>query len=263
MNHEELLMGLRKLFLHEISREYIEVSKLAEKERKTYEQYLANLVQIELRAKHQQRVKRLIHQAKLPLNKSLETYNFDLRTGITAQQFNRLAEGDFVRQAINIVFFGSFGVGKTHLAITLTERLCGRGFKCFFTSTHALINQLLAAKRDLTLASLLKRLDAYDVLACDELGYIPHDQDGADLFFQLISQRTERKSMIITTNLTYSEWDRVFLNPTTTAAAVDRIIYKCETFNIGGENWRALTAKKRLNKKVSENDLTEPTTPNN
>lgn len=266
MKHEELMTGLKKLFLYEIAKEYVEVSKLAEKQRKTYEQYLANLVQIELHAKHQQKVKRLIRQAKLPLPKALESYDFNLRTGITAQQFNRLTEGEFVRQASNVVFFGSFGVGKTHLAIVLTEHLCGLGFKCLFTSTHALINQLLSAKRDLTLASLMKRLDHFDVIACDELGYIPHDQDGADLFFQLISQRSERRSMIITTNLTYSEWDRVFLNPITTAAAVDRIIYKCETFNIGGENWRGMMAKKRLNKKESEleseKELTESSTSN-
>jgi DNA replication protein DnaC len=263
MNHEELMAGLKKLFLNEISKEYIEVSKLAEKERRTYEQYLSKLVQIELQAKHQQKVKRLIGHAKLPLSKALETYSFDLRTGITAQQFNRLTEGDFVRQAINVVFFGSFGVGKTHLAIVLTERLCNLGFKCLFTSTYALINQLLSAKRDLTLASLFKRLDNYDVITCDELGYIPHDQDGADLFFQLISQRSERKSFIITTNLTYSEWDRVFINPITTAAAVDRIIYKCETFNIGGENWRGMMAKKRITKKDLEKELTESNLPIN
>ena len=79
-----------------------------------------------------------------------------------------------------------------------------------------------------------------------ELGYVPHDQDGADLFFQLISQRSERKSLLITTNLTYSEWDKVFLNLKTTAAAVDRVIYNCETFNIEGPSWRGMEAKKKL-----------------
>jgi DNA replication protein DnaC len=161
----------------------------------------------------------------------------------------RLTEGDFVRQAFNLVFYGTFGVGKTHLVIALVESLCALGYKCLFTSTHSLINELLSTKRDLTLTALFKRLDRFDVIACDELGYVPHDQDGADLFFQLISQRTERKSMIITTNLTYSEWDRVFINPITTAAAVDRIIYRCETFNVKGPSWRGMEAKKRLGKK--------------
>ena len=118
---------------------------------------------------------------------------------------------------------------------------------------HNLINQLVEAKRELTLTSLSKRLDKFDVIICDELGYVAHDRYGADLFFQLISQRAERKSMVITTNLTFSEWEQVFLDPRTTAAAVDRVIPNCETFNIGGERFRAITAKKRMQNK---NDLT-------
>ena len=172
-----------------------------------------------------------------------------MRTGISAKQVTRLAEGDFVRQAANVVMYGSFGLGKSHLAMALTSQLCEAGFKCLFSSTHALIAGLLTAKRDLTLASLFKRLDRFDLIVCDELGYVPHDQDGADLFFQLISQRSERKSVMITTNLTYSEWELVFLNPRTTAAAVDRIIHNCETFNIGGDSWRGLEAKKRMSNK--------------
>jgi DNA replication protein DnaC len=252
--HEELIMGLKQLFLYEMATQYVEVSKIAEQEKRTYEQYLAQLVTLELQAKQSQRVNRLIKEAKLPLRKSLESYKFDCRKGITSQQFNRLATGEFVKQAANVVFFGSFGVGKSHLAIALIEKLCDAGMKCLFTSTHGIIGQLLTAKRDLTLASLFKRLDKYDLIVCDELGYVPHDQDGADLFFQLISQRSERKSMLITTNLTYSEWDQVFLNPRTTAAAVDRIVHNCETFNIEGPTWRGMTAKNRQSTK----QLTDP-----
>jgi DNA replication protein DnaC len=251
--HEELISGLKQLHLNDMATQYVEVAKQSEKDKRTYEQYLAKLVQIELAAKHQQKVARLIKEAKIPLHKGLDGYNFDVRTGITAKQFNRLATGEFIRKAENVVFFGSFGVGKTHLAIALTGMLCAAGFRCLHTTTHGLINQLLAAKRDLALASLFKRLDKYDLIVCDELGYVPHDQDGADLFFQLISQRSERKSLLITTNLTYSEWDQVFLNTRTTAAAVDRVIHHCETFNIGGETWRGLVAKKRF----SENKLTD------
>src|SRR5690349_5617125 len=123
LKHEELIASLRQLFLHEMAIQYVEVSKIAEKEKKTYEQYLTQLVTLELQAKHRQRVNRLTREAKLPLRKSLESYNFDCRKGITAQQFNRLASGEFVKQAANVVFFGSFGVGKSHLAIALIERL--------------------------------------------------------------------------------------------------------------------------------------------
>jgi DNA replication protein DnaC len=246
MKHEELISGLITLHLHDIASQYVEISKISEKEKRTYEQYLAKLVQIELSAKHRQKVARLTKEAKLPLYKSLDTFNFDLRTGINAKEWNRLATGDFVRQAANVVFYGSFGLGKTHLAIALTAKLCEAGFKCLYTTTHGLIDSLVTAKRDLALTSLFKRLDKFDLIYCDELGYVPHDQDGADLFFQLISQRNERKSLLITTNLTYSEWDRVFLNLRTTAAAVDRVIHNCETFNIGGDSWREIEARKKL-----------------
>jgi DNA replication protein DnaC len=254
MKHEQLLGGLKTLHLHQMARDYVEISKLAEKDKKTYEQYLAKLVEIELSEKHRLKTVRLLKQAKVPVPKSLDNYNFDIRTGITAQQFKRLATGDFVKQAGNVVFYGGFGMGKTHLAIALTGLLCEVGFKCYFSSVHSLINQLVAAKRELTLTSLTKRLDKLDLIVCDELGYVAHDRDGADLFFQLISQRAERKSMVITTNLTFSEWEQVFLDPRTTAAAVDRVIPNCETFNIGGdESYRARLAKERMKNK---NDLT-------
>src|SRR5271154_1062175 len=111
MKHEQLLVGLKTLHLHQMAKEYVEISKLAEKERKTYEQYLAKLVEIELAGKHRLRTERLIKQAKVPLVKSLDAYNFNIRTGITAQEFNRLLTGEFVREAGNVVFYGSFGMG--------------------------------------------------------------------------------------------------------------------------------------------------------
>lgn len=255
MNHEELTTGLKTLKLPTMALGYVELAKIAEKEKLTYEHYLGKLVNDELLEKHAIKVKRLLKEAKVVLPKTLAGYDFSVRTGITAKQIKRLSEGSFVREAANVVFFGSHGVGKTHLALCLTQMLCEKGFRCYFCSTHALIDSLLKAKHDLELTSLFRRLDRFDLIACDELGYIPHEQAGADLFFQLISQRSERKSLLITTNLTYSEWDKVFLNPLSTAAAVDRIIHNCETFNILGPSWRKETAKKRnttLTQEVSQ-----------
>lgn len=251
MTHEELTKNLRQLNLPAMADGYIEASRSAEKSRLTYEQYLAGLASEEIHAKNEMRIKRLGKEAKVPMQKRVETFDFATRTGITEQEFKRLAKGDFVRKGSNIVFFGSFGVGKTHLAIALINELVKANVRCLFISTHTLIEQMCEAKKGLTLQSLFKRLERYDLLVCDELGYIAQTQDGADLFFQLISQRSERKSMLITTNLTYSEWDRVFINPLNTAAAVDRIIYKCETFNIAGPSWRAEEAKKRSKMKTT------------
>ena len=253
MKHEKLLEGLKALYLNQMASEYVEISKIAEKEKKTYEQYLAKLVEIELHSKHRLKVARLIKQARIPIPKSLDTYNFDLRTGITPQSLKRLTGGEFVREAGNVVLYGGFGLGKTHLAIALTSQLCELGYKCLFSTAHTLMNQLLEAKQNLTLTSFFKRMDKFDVLTIDELGYVAHERDAADLLFQLISQRAERKSIVITTNLTFSEWEQVFLCPKTTAAVVDRVIPNCETFNIGGESFREILAKKKLKNK---SDLT-------
>lgn len=245
LNYEQLNFSLKQLRLSRIAHEYSEVARQALKAELTYEQYLAKLVQIEMESKNQNRIKKLIFESKIPYKKNLETYDFSIRKGITKAQFEELASGEFIKRADNVVFYGGFGVGKTHLAIQLVQRFCERHFRCLYLSTNALINQLLVAKRSLEINTLFKKLDRYDLLVCDELGYIPETQEGADLFFQLISQRSERKSLMITTNLTYSEWEKVFLNPLTTAAAVDRIIYHCQTFNIVGQSYRSLTAKKR------------------
>lgn len=235
MNHTELHASLKNLRLFAMADSYVEVAKSAETKNISYEKYLAALVSAELAHKQVTRAKTLIAAAKLPIEKHLENFRYDNRRGITPQQVARLAEGDWVKKFENIVFYGSFGLGKTHLAIGILRALCERGFRCKFLTTNQLINSLLDAKKDLALTSVLRRLDSFDVIACDELGYVPQSQEGADLFFQFIAQRYERKSLILTTNLTYSEWSKVFLNPITTAAAVDRIIHHCQTFNLEGD----------------------------
>ena len=245
MKHEELVSGLKKLHLHTIAREYAEVARLCEQEKRTYEQYLAANVTSEVKAKEQAKIRRNISAAGLPREKTLETYDFSQRNGITREQVNRLRQGQFIKDAWNVVLYGSFGVGKSHLAEGLTLALCNSGFRCLFIAMPDLIEKLVNAQTTLTLADSFQKLDRYDLLAIDELGYTPQSKDGADLFFKLISHRYERRSILFTTNLTYSEWDKVFLNPITTAAAVDRIIHKCETFNVTGPSWRAEEALKR------------------
>jgi len=260
MTHEQLTEGLRKLNLPAMAEGFMEASRAAEKGRLTYERYLAGLVEAETEHKTKVRIQRLQAHAKIPLNKKIEAYDFSKRTGITDLEFKRLAAGDFVREGSNVVFYGSFSVGKTHLAIALINELIKRNIRCLFTSTHSLIEQMLEAKKNLTLQHLFKRIEKNDLLVCDELGYIAPSQDGADLFFQLISQRSERKSILITTNLTYSEWDRVLVNPLNTSAAIERIIHKCETFNIAGPSWRAEEAKKRTGLKTRLTDKQIETT---
>lgn len=261
MKHEDLIEALKQLRLTAMAKNYSELARQCEQNKRTYEQYLAALTAAELAHKKQQRISRFVKDAKLPKDRRIADYDFKCRTGISDQQVRRLAEGDFVKQGWNVVFFGGFGVGKSHLALALTKDLCAAGYRCLFISVHDLIDGLLTAQKHLTLAAEFRRLDRFDLVTLDELGFTPQTKDGADLFFQFISQRYERKSLMITTNLAYSEWDSVFINPVTTAAAVDRIIHNCETFNIKGPSWRTEEAKKRAKTtrmqetKLASNDL--------
>jgi DNA replication protein DnaC len=235
-----------------MAEDYLETARQCEKTRSTHEQYLACLVKAEIEKKRLVRIQRRIKEAQFKRLKQLETYDFSCRKGITVEQVTRLKDCDFIRKAANVVFYGPVGVGKSHLAVGLAIAACEAGYRCLWRSTKELIDELVAAHRTLTLSPLLKRLDGYDLICCDELGYTPQTNEGADLFFQFISQRYERRSLIITTNLTYSEWDKVFLSSMATAAAVDRIIHNCETFNVLGPSYRAEEAKKRTKQSAKQ-----------
>ena len=246
---KDLKSILKELRLTEFLSQYEDVVKVAEKENKSYEDFLLMLAHEELKTRENNRIKRTLADSKIPVSKEIENFEFKNRKGVTVQEIKRLAEGHFIKSAGNIVFYGGTGVGKTHLAIALVKKLCEKGFKCLYTRTDRLIEQLIAAKRDYTLGSVWKKFDKYDLIACDELGFLSQTQEGSDLFFQFISERYERKSLMITTNLAYTEWGQVFLNPITTAAAVDRIIHNCETFTITGDSHRVTAAlKKNLEK---------------
>ena len=178
MNHEELTIGLKRLKLPSMARGYVEIAKIAEKEKASYETYLGKMVADELAEKQATKVKRLLKEAKIILPKTIDTYDFSVRTGITAKQIRRLSEGHFIRESANIVFYGSFGLGKTHLALSLTSALCELGFRCYFSSTHRLIDDLLKAKHNLELASLFKRLDRFDLMSVTSSVTVPTIRPG-------------------------------------------------------------------------------------
>ena len=146
MKHEELIASLKQLHLTAMAQGYSEVARQCEQSKKTYEQYLAALTAMEIAHKRGCRLARYVKEAKLPKDRRLEDYDFKCRTGISEQQVRRLAEGTFIHQAWNVVFFGGFGVGKSHLALALTKLLCEGGFRCLFISTHELIQSLIDAQ---------------------------------------------------------------------------------------------------------------------
>lgn len=236
--HTELNKILKDFKLSGIASSFSNMAKLAEKEKYTYEQYLSTLVEKELQNRQANRTKRLLIQAKLPVYKTIEEFDFKYVDGITKNQWLELSSGEFVKNKTNLVLFGTFGVGKTHLATSLLVELSQKGIPCLFTTTHKIIQEMLQAKEKLLLNQLFKKLDRYEVILFDELGYVPQSEDGGNLFFQLISDRAERKSIIVTTNLTFSEWDKVFSNKLSTAAAIERVIHKSKILNIRGPTKR-------------------------
>jgi DNA replication protein DnaC len=237
-SHSELTNKLKDFRLSGMGNHFYELAKRAEKEKLTYEQYLSLLVEKEILTRTSNRTKRLLISSKIPVMKTIEEFNFAPIEGITKTEWNDLASGDFIKNKTNLVFYGLFGVGKTHLATSLLVEFSKKGIPCLFTSTHKLIQDMLIAKENLTLNQLFKKLDRYDVILFDELGYVPQNEDGGNLFFQLISDRSERKSIIITTNLTFSEWDKVFSNKLSSAAAIERVLHKSKVFNLKGPSHR-------------------------
>lgn len=239
MNHAQLSEAIKTLKLGTVAENLLATSVEAEKKKLTYEQFLSELLQLEVEHRREKRKHELIKQSKISSEKSLLDYKARPESGVTTAQLMRLAEGQWLKKGTNVVLYGDIGVGKTHIATGLVRSLCEKGFRCLFQTTTKIIEDLCRAKRDLSLGAHFKKLDAFDLLVSDELGYIPHTSDGAELFFQLISHRYERKSILITTNLPYSDWGKVFNTLSTTVAAVDRIVHHCETISIMGPSGRS------------------------
>jgi len=241
----ELEALLHAFHLPSFGRNYQQFARQAEKERIDHVGYLYQLAKLESEDRYNRKTERLIRQAKLPRGKNLEQFDLSKFSGLSESQIRELADGGCLDRAENILIFGNPGTGKTHLAAGLGREWCLRGRHVFFTSASSLVQDLLTAKRDLRLNALLKRLDRYDALIIDDISYIPQDREETDVLFVLLSERYEQRSLIITSNLPFSQWDKVFKDAMTTMAAVDRLVHHSTVLELNGESYRAQTAKKR------------------
>lgn len=242
--------NLKELRLSRILETYSEAAKLALEERYSYEHYLHYLSGKEVEYKFNNRVRALIQAAKFPKVKTLDSYDFG-QVNIPKENIIEMSHGNFLSDHTNIIFFGSSGAGKTHLALAIGRELCIRGKKVKFYTGCELVQELVKAKNNLTLTNYFKKLLAYDLIIIDELGYIPFGKNEAELLFQFISDRYEKKSLLITTNLAFSEWEKVFIDPMVTVAAIDRLIHYSKVFQFKtgkDESFRAQEAKRKLKK---------------
>ena len=171
------------------------------------------------------RISRLRKESRLPSGKTWETFDQQRIPLVLRQQLDQLAQGNFVELRVNVLAFGLPGTGKTHALCALGHRLVETGHSVLFTPAYRLVQELLAAKRDLDLPRRLRRLDNFDLLLLDDLGYLPQGTEESEVLFTLIAERYERRSLGITSNLVFSEWERIFANPMATAAAIDRVVH--------------------------------------
>ena len=179
-----------------------------------------------------------IKQARFPVSKDLDTFDFSAIPGLSKQKVLELTRCGWIEQHRNCCLLGNSGTGKTHLAISLGLAACRQGKRVRFYTAATLVNLLETAQIQHQLDRFLKQLDRLDLLICDELGYLSFSRGGAELLFQVFAERYERASLLITTNLPFSEWEKVFQGERMTAALLDRLTHHCDIFEMNGESYR-------------------------
>ena len=242
---ESLAVLLRALRLPTFVAMFIETAEQAEKKGWTFDAYLHHLATAELEDRKQRRIVRHLKRASLPEGKTLATLKLDKLPAKIQRQLPTLCEGAFVDKAENVLAFGLPGRGKTHVLCAIAHELIHRGYKVLFIPAYQLVQHLLVAKRELLLDKTLQRLDRYDVVLVDDIGYIQQDREEMEVLFTFLSQRYERRSVMISSNLVFSQWDRIFKDPMTTAAAIDRVVHHSIILEMTGPSIRNEEAAQR------------------
>ena len=240
----ELTSLLRGLKLVAMADSVADVALKAARATLSHEAFLYELARLEQEQRVQRRVERLRRESGLPREKTFTSLDLTPFPPLLRQQVERLRRGEFVGQAVNVVAVGPPGVGKSHLLASVAHTLIGQGVPVLWSSTAQLMQRLLAAKRDLRLPQELARLDRFACLVLDDIGYVQHNQDEMEVLFTLLSERYERRSVMLSTNLVFSEWTRIFKHPLTTVAAIDRVVHHSVILDLMGmPSYRAQVAK--------------------
>jgi len=247
-------MLLRTLKMPTIARHADEVAATAERDGWTFGQYLRHLVVLEVEERKRRRIERNQRDSGLPGEKTLATLDRKRLPAAAAKLLPTLCEGAFLDRGDNVLLFGLPGRGKSHVVCAIGHELIRRGHRVLFTPTYALVQRLLAAKRDLRLEKELSTLDTFDAVILDDIGYVQQSRDEMEVLFTFLAERYERRSVLITSNLVFSEWNRIFKDPMTTAAAIDRLVHHATILEMAGPSVRAETAGAR------KETTTQPTT---
>jgi len=242
---DSMAMLLRGLKLPAFVRHHEEVAQKAEREGWSFGHYLQHLVELEVHERRRRRLERNQSASGLPSEKTLATLARARLPPKVQKMLPTLCEGGFVERGENLLAFGLPGRGKTHLACAIGHELIQRGYRVWFTPTYVLVQRLLAAKRELRLEKELATLDGLDAVILDDIGYVQQSREEMEVLFTFLAERYERRSVLITSNLVFSEWDRIFKDPMTTAAAIDRLVHHAVIIEMTGPSIRAEDARKK------------------
>jgi DNA replication protein DnaC len=232
---EAITQQCKLLRLPTVAEAVPEALLLAQQQEWSLESFLLYLLEQEVAGRQQRRLERLLREAHLPPGKTLARFDQNRLPLRLRRQIPWLLQGEFINQAENILIFGQPGTGKTHLAAGLAYEWLQRDYSVWFTPTYKLVDSLLRAKRDYDLERELKRLDRFQVVILDDLGYVQQSREEMEVLFTFLAERYERRSVVITSNLVFSQWDQIFKDPLTTAAAIDRVVHHSRILEFGSE----------------------------
>jgi len=239
MQHQALLENyLRQLRLTTFAQNYQTFAQDAARTNLSFERYLLALCQAEAEQRQANKIERAIINAKFPIVKELASFDFSLVQGITKTRVLELSQGGYLSRAENIILMGNPGLGKSHIATGLALAACRQGKKVRFFGVASLVNDMLAANRDLRLSRFIKPFTRLDLVVLDELGFLPFSKEGGQVLFELCSELHERVSIIITTNLRFADWNGIFGDEIMTASLLDRLTSKGHILEFVGESYR-------------------------
>ena len=240
-----LPMLLRSFKLPAFVREYGSVADRAASEGLSHAEYLLALAEVEAAERDARRMARRLEESRLPRDKTLGNYDLERLPAKVRSAFAALREGSFVDGAINVIAFGNPGTGKSHLLAALGHELVRQNRTVLFVPAFQIVQRLLSAKRDLRLSQELRKLDRFEALILDDIGYVQQNREEMEVLFTLLAERYERKSVLITSNLVFSRWDQIFKDTMTTAAAVDRVVHHSVILELTNDSYRARAAMER------------------
>jgi len=247
--NQQIITYSKELRLPAFRRDYKELAMEAARERLDYEDYLVKLMEREYELRLENRKKAQIRNAQFPSRMYLSDLDRSQLPPAAREKLPILERLDFIASAQNVILAGNPGTGKTHIAIGLGLKACIQGYKVLFTTVHRLLTQLREAHAERTLRQIEAQFEKYDLVICDEFGYVSFDKQGAELLFNHLSLRTGRKSTIITTNLGFDRWEEIFGDPVLTAALVDRLTHKAYLIDMNGESYRLKQTRQMMGEK--------------